>query len=93
MSADFRGSAHHDNGSPDELAKPLDAAIGRLAVANAVADASPLMFDARGLDTLLLRQIPVINPQPATQFAPRLHVFHYDPLIKRASRPIFPPLK
>ncbi|MBE0489864.1 MAG: hypothetical protein IBX53_12380 [Halomonas sp.] len=70
MSADVHEPAHHDDDIPGELVNQLDAAIERLAAANAVAEVSPvfevidaarpLLFDARGLDALCAR-VPAIE--------------------------------
>lgn len=70
MSKDTHGPAQHDDGRSDELVKQLDAAIARLAAANAVAEVSPvfevidtarpLMFDAEGLAALYAR-VPALE--------------------------------
>jgi hypothetical protein len=70
MSPDTHEPAHHDDGRSGELVKQLDAAIARLAAANAVAEVSPvfevidtarpLMFDAEGLEALYAR-VPAIE--------------------------------
>lgn len=70
MSENFHDPAQHDNGGSGELVKQLDAAIARLAAANAVVEVSPvfevidavrpLMFDAEGLAALYAR-VPAIE--------------------------------
>ncbi|MGJ7460681.1 hypothetical protein ACR80S_06100 [Halomonas sp. MA07-2] len=70
MSANIHEPAPHDDDIPGELVNQLDAAIARLADANAVAEVSPvfevidaarpLLFDARGLDALYAR-VPAIE--------------------------------
>jgi hypothetical protein len=70
MRADIHETPHHDDATLDERVKQLDAAIERLAAANAVAEVSPvfeviqtarpLMFDARGLEAIYVR-VPAIE--------------------------------
>lgn len=70
MSVDTHEFSQHDDGTLGELVTLLDAAIERLAAANAVAEVSPvfeiidaarpLMFDAKGLEALYVR-VPAIE--------------------------------